>query len=100
MNPLSLVGPWLDNIYQIRRKWYYSSGWNFLRSKQGPDLIFNSKDLNHLRQQNSHICRRIHQILLVLLFLAVPKNIFILEIFYVRKYVQVQDIHAHAPVVW
>jgi hypothetical protein len=36
MNLLSLVGPWLDNICQIRRKWYYSSGWNFLQSKQGP----------------------------------------------------------------
>jgi hypothetical protein len=36
MNLLSLVGPWLDNIYQIRRKWYYLSGWNFLQSKQGP----------------------------------------------------------------
>jgi hypothetical protein len=35
MNLLSLVGPWLDNICQIRRKWYYSSGWNFLQSKQG-----------------------------------------------------------------
>jgi hypothetical protein len=34
MNLLSLVGPWLDNIYQIRRKWYYSSWWNFLQSKQ------------------------------------------------------------------
>jgi hypothetical protein len=26
MNLLSLVGPRLDNICQIRRKWYYSSG--------------------------------------------------------------------------
>jgi hypothetical protein len=29
-----IVGPWLDNICQIRRKWYYSSGWNFLQSKK------------------------------------------------------------------
>ena len=35
MNLLSLVGPRLDNIYQIRRKRYYSSGCNFLQSKQG-----------------------------------------------------------------
>ena len=35
MNLLSLVGPRLDNIYQIRRKCYYSSGWNFFQSKQG-----------------------------------------------------------------
>jgi hypothetical protein len=35
MNLLSLVGLRLDNIYQIRRKWYYSSGWNFFQSKQG-----------------------------------------------------------------
>jgi hypothetical protein len=35
MNLLSLVGLWLDNIYQIRRKWYYSSGWKNLQSKRG-----------------------------------------------------------------
>jgi hypothetical protein len=35
MNLLSLVGPWLDNICQIRRKWYYLSGWNFLQSNMG-----------------------------------------------------------------
>jgi hypothetical protein len=35
MNLLSLVGPWLDNICQIRRKWYYLSDWNFLQSKRG-----------------------------------------------------------------
>jgi hypothetical protein len=29
MNLLSLVSPWLDNICQIRRKWYYLSVWNF-----------------------------------------------------------------------
>ena len=38
MNLLSLVGPRLDNIYQIRRKCYYSSGWNFFQSKQGLHL--------------------------------------------------------------
>jgi hypothetical protein len=37
MNLLSLVGLRLDNICQIRRKWYYSSVWNFLQSKQGAD---------------------------------------------------------------
>jgi hypothetical protein len=37
MNLLSLVGPRLDNIYQIRRKCYYLSGYNFLQSKHGPD---------------------------------------------------------------
>ena len=36
MNLLSLVGPRLDNIYQIRRKWYYLSGWKKLQSKRGP----------------------------------------------------------------
>jgi hypothetical protein len=34
MNLLSLVGPRLDNICQIRRKWYYSSGF-FFQSKRG-----------------------------------------------------------------
>jgi hypothetical protein len=38
MNLLSLVGLRLDNIYQIKRKWYYSSGWKNLRSKQGPGV--------------------------------------------------------------
>ena len=37
MNLLNLVGQRLDNIYQIRRKCYYLSGWNYLRSKQGRD---------------------------------------------------------------
>jgi hypothetical protein len=35
MNLLSLIGLRLDNIYQIRRKWYYSSEWNFFQSKHG-----------------------------------------------------------------
>ena len=35
MNLLNLGGLRLDNIYQIRRKCYYSSGWNFLQSKRG-----------------------------------------------------------------
>jgi hypothetical protein len=35
MNLLRLVGPWLDNICQIRRKWYYLSVWNFLQSNPG-----------------------------------------------------------------
>jgi len=35
MNLLSLVSPQLNNIYQIKRKCYYSSGWNFLQSKHG-----------------------------------------------------------------
>ena len=39
MNLLSLVGPRLDNIYQIRRKCYYSSGWNFFQSKQGLSMF-------------------------------------------------------------
>jgi hypothetical protein len=39
MNLLSLVGPWLDNICQIRRKWYYLSvSIFFFRSEQGPNL--------------------------------------------------------------
>jgi hypothetical protein len=38
MNLLSLVGPRLDNICQIRRKWYYSSGSKYLQSKRGPNL--------------------------------------------------------------
>ena len=38
MNLLSLVGLRLDNIYQIRRKCYYSSSWNFFQSKQGLSL--------------------------------------------------------------
>ena len=37
MNLLSLVGPRLDNICQIRRKWYYSSGSKNLQSEQGLD---------------------------------------------------------------
>jgi hypothetical protein len=40
MNLLSLVGPRLDNIFQIKRKRYYSSGSNFLQSKQGPTLTY------------------------------------------------------------
>ena len=36
MNLLNLVGPRLNNIYQIRRKWYYSSGSIFLQSKRAP----------------------------------------------------------------
>jgi hypothetical protein len=35
MNLLSLVSLRLDNICQIKRKWYYSSGWKNLQSKQG-----------------------------------------------------------------
>jgi hypothetical protein len=35
MNLLSLVGPRLNNIYQIRRKLYYSSGSFFFPSKRG-----------------------------------------------------------------
>jgi hypothetical protein len=35
MNLLSLIGPRLDNICQIRRKWYYSSGCKNLQSEQG-----------------------------------------------------------------
>ena len=38
MNLLSLVGLRLDNIYQIRRKWYYLSGSLFLQSERGPSL--------------------------------------------------------------
>jgi hypothetical protein len=41
MNLLSLVGLRLDNIYQIRRKWYYLSGSKYLQSKRGP--IVNEK---------------------------------------------------------
>jgi hypothetical protein len=36
MNLLSLVGPRLDNIYQIRRKWYYLSSSKNLQTKQAP----------------------------------------------------------------
>ena len=39
MNLLNLVGLRLDNIYQIRRKWYYSSGWKNFQTKQGLDKI-------------------------------------------------------------
>ena len=35
MNLLSLVDPRLDNICQIRRKWYYLSGSLFLQSELG-----------------------------------------------------------------
>jgi hypothetical protein len=35
MNLLSLVGPRLDNICQIRRKWYYSLGCKNLQSEEG-----------------------------------------------------------------
>jgi hypothetical protein len=37
MNLLSLAGPRLDNVCQIKRKWYYWSVWNFLQSQRGPD---------------------------------------------------------------
>ena len=36
MNLLSLVGPRLNNICQIRRKWYYLSGSKNLQSERGP----------------------------------------------------------------
>jgi hypothetical protein len=36
MNLLSLVGLRMDNICQIRRKWYYSSGSFLLQTKRGP----------------------------------------------------------------
>jgi hypothetical protein len=39
MNLLSLVGPRLDNICQIRRKWYYSSSSKNLQSKRGLEPI-------------------------------------------------------------
>ena len=39
MNLLSIVGPRLDNICQIKRKWYYSSGWKKFQSKRGPGNI-------------------------------------------------------------
>jgi hypothetical protein len=39
MNLLSLVRPRLDNIYQIRRKWYCWSVWNFLQ----PTPIFKTE---------------------------------------------------------
>jgi hypothetical protein len=39
MNLLNLVGPRLDNIYQIRRKWYYLSGSFFFQFKRGPDFL-------------------------------------------------------------
>jgi len=35
MNLLSLVGPRLNNIYQIRRKWYYSSDSKNLQNEPG-----------------------------------------------------------------
>jgi hypothetical protein len=40
MNLLSIVGPWLDNICQIKRKWYYLSGWKKLQTNmpQWPSL--------------------------------------------------------------
>jgi hypothetical protein len=40
MNLLSLVGPRLNNIYQIRRKRYYLSGLLFLPSKRGPSVMY------------------------------------------------------------
>jgi hypothetical protein len=57
MNLLSLVGPRLDNICQIRRKWYYLSGSLFLQSKQALRIrkrsvmvdfsLENQKAINH-----------------------------------------------------
>jgi hypothetical protein len=38
MNLLSLVGSRLDNICQIRRKWYYSSGSKNLQTEQALTL--------------------------------------------------------------
>jgi hypothetical protein len=51
MNLLSLVGPRLNNICQIRRKQYYSSGSNFLQSKRGLGWI-----LLHASDRISKIC--------------------------------------------
>ena len=39
MNLLSLVGPRLDNICQIRQKWYYLLGSLFLQSERGPSTF-------------------------------------------------------------
>ena len=38
MNLLSLVDPRLDNICQIKQKWYYLSGSKNLQSERGPSL--------------------------------------------------------------
>jgi len=46
MNLLTSVDPRLDNIYQIRRKCYYSSSWNFFQSKQGPYSNDSNRDLH------------------------------------------------------
>jgi hypothetical protein len=39
MNLLSLIGLRLNNICQIKRKWYYSSGWNFFNLNEAPMCI-------------------------------------------------------------
>jgi len=39
MNLLSLVDPRLDNIYQIRRKWYYSSGSLFFQMNEAQTTV-------------------------------------------------------------
>jgi hypothetical protein len=72
MNLLSLVGPRLDNIYQIRRKWYYSSGWKNFQSKRGPDVdLFQMHGLprRHITSPcMHHACRFISLFYLLLLF--------------------------------
>ena len=40
MNLLSLVGPRLNNICQIRRKWYYSSNSKNLQSERAQEADF------------------------------------------------------------
>ena len=70
MNLLSLVGPRLDNICQIRRKWYYSSGWKKLQSKHGPSL---GQNYNPLSLSFSFFFERIvHVVSTCLHFHAVP----------------------------
>jgi hypothetical protein len=55
MNFLNLVGPLLDNICQIRQKWYYSSNLLFfLQSKLGVSSMLRQRGPTDLLHQQPH----------------------------------------------
>jgi hypothetical protein len=60
MNLLSLVGSRLYNIYQIRRKSYYSSDSKYLQSKRGLNLYDYSPIVQVLPSTSINTCTRQH----------------------------------------
>jgi len=65
MNLLSLVTPWLDNVCQIKTKYYSSQKQKILRTKQGLNkALLPLKNPNIFQNFSSRqIFRRIHEIL-------------------------------------